>query len=292
MAYGAVQWTETTVASGTGFSIVVKHGYSQNPNTNKSYRYVAWMKLKANSSLYSIWNQTGSAQAGIRTTGSVFGPESWSFYVQKGSYDTYDPGDAKSSEFSHNADGSVTSPPSVGWYLNHNISDGYNGYSSSYYPSYTMTSWQYFTPTLPALSRTQPASTSTVSSISHSTCTLNFSGTCSSYNSISQYKYRINSGSDVTTTSTSVNLSGLSAGTSYTIHTWVKDNWGWWSQDKSLTFTTLTSGSSTTTTNGWPMIKVNGIWRNVTTPYIKVSGAQKAATKVYVKVGGTWKACK
>jgi hypothetical protein len=273
MAYGSVTWTETTVASSTGYSIIVKHGYSQNPNTNKSYRYVAWMKVSSIKSGYSMYNQTGGAQAGIQTRDSVFGPESWKFTISSLGYATYDPGDAKSSEFSHNADGSATNPPGVGWYFNHGIS------SVSGFPSYTMTSWQYFTPTMPTLSRSRPVCNATITDITGTTCKINFSGTCSSYNSLSQYCYRIDSGSDVYTTSTSVTVTGLTPSTSYTMHTWVKDNWEWWSPDKTISITT----------KGMPYIRVSGAWKKGTAAYIKVSGSWEKATAVYIKVNGAWK---
>jgi hypothetical protein len=274
------------VASATGYSIVVRHGYAQNPNTNKSYRYADWMKISSINSLYSMYNQTGGAQAGLQTRGSIFGPESWKFTISSLGSATYDPGDAKSTEFSHNADGSVTNPPGIGWYFNHGIS------SVSGFPSYTMTSWQYFTPTLPTLSRTRPASTSTVSNIGTTFFTINFSGTCSSYNSISSYKYQIGSNSAVTTTSSTASITGLSAGTTYTVYTWVTDDWGWESTAKTTTVTTAASGSSTTATNGNPLIRINGAWKNSSAAYVKVSGSWKKATAVYVKVSGSWKKIK
>jgi hypothetical protein len=290
MAYGSVQWTDTTVASTSHWSITLTHGYAQNPNTNRSKRYCSKFVVKS-AGTYGIYNNySNSAQSGIKANTTASGPTYVTYNISVGGSYTFSPGTVTSSEVYHNADGTPPSYPTVSWYFDPGQYE--STLTDVQFPSYTRAAWHSITPSLPKISRTQPASTSTVSSISHSTCTLNLSGTCSSYNSISEYKYRINSGSDVTTTSKTISLSGLSAGTSYTIHTWVKDNWGWWSQDKTLTFTTLTSGSSTTTTNGWPLIKVNGIWRNVTTPYIKVSGAQKAATKVYVKVSGAWKACK
>jgi hypothetical protein len=132
----------------------------------------------------------------------------------------------------------------------------------------------------PSNTRAQPVSTSTITNITSTGCTINFSGTCSSYNSLSEYCYRIDSGSDVYSTATTATVDGLTASTSYKFHLWVKDNAGWWSEDNPVTITT---------TNPLPKIKISDSWKTASNMYIKISGSWKKVTKVYVKVGGAWK---
>jgi hypothetical protein len=290
MAYGSTTWTTTTVASATGWKVTVTHGYAQNPNTNKSYRYCQSLSMVASSG-YSMYNQNSNqARMGIKAGSNASGPTYVTYTISSGGTYTFSPGTVTSAEFSHNADGSASSPPSVSWWCDPGQTESTLTYTN--FPSYTRAAWHEFTPTMPTLSRTRPTSTSTVSNIGTTFFTINFSGTCSSYNTISKYIYQIGSNTAVTTTATSASITGMVAGTTYSVNTYSVDDWGWQSSAKTISVTTTSSGSSTTATNGKPLIRVNGVWKNSTAAYVKVSGSWKTVTKTYVKVSGTWKLLK
>jgi hypothetical protein len=291
MAYGSTAWTTTTVASATGWKVTVKHGYAQNPNTNKSYRYCQSLSMVASSSDYSMFNQySNQAQMGIKAGSNASGPTYVTYNISPGGTYTFSPGTVASAEFSHDADGSASSPPSVSWWCDPGQTE--STLTDTKFPSYTRAAWHEFTPTMPTLSRTRPTSTSTVSNIGATFFTINFSGTCSSYNTISKYSYKIGSNAEVPTTSSTATVTGLTGGTSYTVYTYAIDDWGWQSYSKTINVTTLANGSSTTATNEKPLIKVEGAWRNATKVFVKVSGEWKEATKTYIKVNGEWKLAK
>lgn len=291
MAYGAIQWTTTTVASATGWKVTVEHGYAQNPNTNKSYRYCKSLSMIASSSDYSMFNQfPNQARMGIKAGSNASGPTYVTYTIPGGGTYTFSPGTVTSAEFSHKEDGSASDPPSVSWWCDPGQTETI--LTDTKFPSYTRAAWHEFTPTMPPLSRARPTSTSTVSNIGATFFTINFSGTCSNYNTISKYIYQIGSNASVPTTASTATVTGLTGGTTYSVATYTVDDWGWQSYSKVISVTTAAEGSSTTATNEKPLIKVGGAWKNATTVYVKVSGAWKEAKQTYIKVNGEWKLAK